>query len=80
MWNTFVHYANFRLPPEPNGFYVYNPLQQWAYAATVFVMAPLSILTGLAMSPAAVNRFPWYARLFGGRQTGRSIHFMLLNG
>ena len=27
-WNTFVYYANFHLPPEPNGFYGYNALQQ----------------------------------------------------
>jgi len=36
----------------------------------------LAILTGIAMSPAVVNRFPWYARLFGGRQSARSIHFL----
>jgi methionine sulfoxide reductase catalytic subunit len=79
-WNTFVHYANFHLPPEPNGFYGYNALQQLAYFATIFVMAPLSILTGMAMSPALVNRFPRYARMFGGRQAARSIHFMMLVG
>jgi len=79
-WNTFVHYANFHLPPEPNGFYGYNALQQLAYFATVFIMAPLSLLTGMAMSPALVNRFPGYARVFGGRQSARSIHFLLLVG
>src|SRR6202140_2613407 len=26
-WNTFVLYANFHFPPEPNGFYGYNALQ-----------------------------------------------------
>ncbi len=79
-WNTFVHYANFHLPPEPNGFYGYNALQQLAYFATIFVMAPLSILTGMAMSPALVNRLPSYARLFGGRQAARSVHFLMLVG
>jgi methionine sulfoxide reductase catalytic subunit len=77
-WNTFVHYANFRFPPEPNGFYGYNALQQLAYFAAVFLFAPLSILTGAAMSPAMVNRFPWFPRLFGGRQGGRSIHFLMM--
>ena len=77
VWNTFVHYANLHFPPEPDGFYGYNALQQLAYFATIFVMAPLSILTGMAMSPALVNRFPGYARMFGGRQAARSIHFLL---
>jgi methionine sulfoxide reductase catalytic subunit len=79
-WNTFVRYANLSLPPEPNGFYGYNALQQLAYAATIFIMAPLNILTGLAMSPALVNHFPRYTRIFGGRQAARSIHFVLLVG
>ena len=75
-WNTFVHYATFHLPSEPNGFYGYNALQQIAYFTVVFVFGPLAIGTGLAMSPAVVNRFPWYARIFGGRQAARSIHFL----
>ena len=44
----------------------------------VFVFGPLAILTGIAMSPAVVNRFPWYARMFGGRQSARSIHFLTM--
>jgi methionine sulfoxide reductase catalytic subunit len=79
-WSTFVLYANFRLPPEPNGFYGYNALQQLAYCAMVFVCGPLSILIGIAMSPALANRFPPYPRLFGGRQAARSILFLLLLG
>jgi DMSO/TMAO reductase YedYZ molybdopterin-dependent catalytic subunit/thiosulfate reductase cytochrome b subunit len=79
-WNTFVHYATFHLPPEPNGFYGYNALQQLAYFAVVLIFGPLSILTGIAMSPALTNRFPRYPRLFGGRQAARSIHFILLLG
>lgn len=77
-WNTFVHYATFHLPPEPNGFYGYNALQQIAYFTVVFVFGPLAISTGIAMSPAVVNRFPWYARLFGGRQSARSIHLLTM--
>jgi DMSO/TMAO reductase YedYZ molybdopterin-dependent catalytic subunit/thiosulfate reductase cytochrome b subunit len=79
-WNTFMLYANFHFPPEPNGFYGYNALQQLAYFATVFFMAPLAILTGMAMSPALVNRFPRYTKIFGGRQGARSIHFLVLVG
>ncbi|MBS1800074.1 MAG: molybdopterin-dependent oxidoreductase [Acidobacteria bacterium] len=79
-WATFVHYATFTLPPEPNGFYGYNALQQLAYFATVFIMAPISIMTGMCMSPALVNRAPWFAKLFGGRQSARSIHFLMMVG
>ena len=79
-WNTFVLYANFHFPPEPNGFYGYNALQQLAYFATVFILAPLAILTGMAMSPALVNRFPRYTKIFGGRQGARSTHFLVLIG
>jgi len=77
-WNTWVHYATFHLPPEPNGFYGYNALQQIAYFTVVFVFGPLAIATGIAMSPAVVNRFPWYAKVFGGRQSARSIHFLTM--
>jgi len=75
-WATWVYYATFHLPPEPNGFYAYNALQQLAYFVVVFVSGPLAILTGIAMSPAVVNCFPHYAQLFGGRQSARSIHFL----
>jgi thiosulfate reductase cytochrome b subunit len=79
-WAVLVHYATFHMPAEPDGFYQYNALQHLAYFAVVFVLPPLSILTGLAMSPALDNRFKWYARIFGGRQSARSIHFLLLLG
>jgi sulfoxide reductase catalytic subunit YedY len=77
-WALFVHYATFHLPPEPNGFYHYNALQQLAYFGVVFVLAPLAILTGPSMSPALTNRFKWYPKLPGNRQIGRSLHFLVM--
>lgn len=79
-WQTFVQYATFHFPGEPDGYYAYNALQQLVYFGVVFIMAPLSILSGIAMSPAIDNAFPWYPRIFGGRQGARSIHFLLLCG
>ncbi len=67
---TYLHAS---LPPAGHP---YNPLQQLTYAGVVFVLAPLLIVTGAAMSPAVAGRFPWYLRLFGGRQPARSIHFI----
>lgn len=54
----------------------YNALQQLAYFGVIFVLSPLQILTGVAMSPAIAGRFAWFPRLFGGRQAARSIHFI----
>ena len=36
----------------------------------------MMIVTGPVMSPAVVGRYPWYPKLFGGRQAARSIHFL----
>jgi thiosulfate reductase cytochrome b subunit len=77
-WAVFVHYATFHLPPEPNGFYHYNALQQLSYFGVVFILAPLAMLTGPAMSPAFTARFKWYPRLPGNRQVGRSIHLLIM--
>src|ERR1019366_4397221 len=52
--------------------------RHWHFFAVVFVLAPLSILTGAAMSPAVDARFPWYPRLFGNRQNARSLHFLAM--
>ena len=77
-WKVFVHYSTFNFPIEPNGFYHYNALQQIAYFGTIFILAPLAMLTGMAMSPAIENRFHWYPKLFGNRQSARSIHFLVM--
>ncbi len=77
-WHVFVHYATFHMPAEPNGFYSYNALQQLAYFAVVFILAPLAMFTGMAMSPAIENRFKWYPKLFGNRQGARSLHFLVM--
>lgn len=77
-WNVFVHYATFHMPAEPNGFYHFNALQQISYFGVVFILAPLAMLTGMAMSPAIENRFHWYPKLFGNRQSARSIHYLVM--
>lgn len=66
-------YLSFKIPETPG---LFNPLQQLAYFGVIFILAPLQILTGIAMSPAVSGRFPWYTKLFGGRQSARSLHFI----
>ncbi len=77
-WAVFVHYATLHFPPEPDGFYQYNALQQLTYFVVVFVLAPGAILTGPSMSPALTNRFTWYPFFPGNRQIGRSLHFLVM--
>src|SRR3984893_2670054 len=54
----------------------YNPLQKLTYLGVVFVLLPLMIVTGLAMSPGMDAILPWLVDLFGGRQSARTIHFI----
>jgi methionine sulfoxide reductase catalytic subunit len=66
-------YASFHFPPVGNP---YNPLQQLTYFAVVFLLGPFMIATGAAMSPAIDARYPWYPKIFRGRQVARSLHFL----
>jgi thiosulfate reductase cytochrome b subunit len=54
----------------------YNVLQQISYVAVVFVLLPVLILAGLAMSPRLDAAFPWLIEIFGGRQSARTVHFI----
>jgi thiosulfate reductase cytochrome b subunit len=65
------------LPRAPGG-PPYNVLQKCAYAAVVFVGLPVVILSGLAMSPAVAAGWQWIPGLFGGSQSARSVHFIVL--
>ena len=61
-----------------DGFVRFNALQQLTYFGVIFIIPPLQILTGVAMSPAFDNDHKWYPRLFGNRQGARSLHFILM--
>ncbi len=54
----------------------YNVLQKLAYATVLFLLGPLIVLTGLAMSPTIDTAFPWLLTILGGRQAARTIHFV----
>jgi thiosulfate reductase cytochrome b subunit len=55
----------------------YNTLQKLAYLAALVVLLPAMVLSGLAMSPAVDAAWPWVVDLFGGRQSARSVHFIV---
>jgi len=54
----------------------YNLLQKLSYILVIFVLLPLMVLTGLAMSNAIAARFPEVYFLLGGRESDRTIHFL----
>jgi sulfoxide reductase catalytic subunit YedY len=63
--------------PTDDGWAAYNGLQLIAYFITVFVAAPLALVTGLGMSPALSTRFRRVSTILS-IQTARSLHFLVL--
>jgi thiosulfate reductase cytochrome b subunit len=55
----------------------YNVLQKLAYLIVIAVLLPLQVLAGLAMSPGMDSVTPFLLTLFGGRQSARTIHFII---
>ncbi len=55
----------------------YNVLQRLTYLIVIFVLFPLVIWTGLAMSPAFVSAVPATVTLLGGQQSARTLHFFV---
>jgi len=63
--------------PKGNEAKRYNVLQKIAYLIVIFGLAPLIVLTGLAMSPMVDAAAPWLAGSLGGRQAARTVHFLV---
>ncbi|MDQ2726912.1 MAG: molybdopterin-dependent oxidoreductase [Actinomycetota bacterium] len=74
--STLIQYLSLNWPTE-TGWTAYNGLQQIAYFVTVFVAAPLALITGLGMSPALSTRFRRISRVLS-IQVARSVHFLVL--
>ena len=64
-------------PPGEADAWSYNALQRLTYLFVIFVLFPLVIWTGLAMSPAVASAFPAAVTVFGGQQSARTIHFFV---
>jgi len=76
-FHDMMLYASFQfdIPGNP-----YDSIQQLTYFSVVFLLGPFMIATGSAMSPSIDARFPWYPKIFGGRQVARSLHFLGMIG
>ncbi|MEP4892653.1 cytochrome b/b6 domain-containing protein [Parasphingorhabdus sp.] len=75
IWSDLKNHLRLRFhPSEPGN--IYNILQKITYIVIIFIVLPLMILTGLAMSPAMDANWPFLTDIFGGRQSARSLHFI----
>jgi thiosulfate reductase cytochrome b subunit len=79
-WRAIANVIAGHLRGRPSGepeASTYNGLQRLTYLSVVFVLFPLVIWTGLAMSPAFVSAFPATVSVLGGQQSARTIHFFV---
>lgn len=76
LWQEVKDHVRLRFPTGEAAL-KYNTLQKLSYMTVIFVLLPLMILSGLAMSPAMDAAWPWIVDLFGGRQSARSVHFII---
>jgi len=58
------------------GEHPYGLLQKATYCGVVFLVLPLTVATGLALSPAITAAFPFLSGMFGGFQSARTLHFI----
>jgi thiosulfate reductase cytochrome b subunit len=71
-----IQYASLNWPTE-NGWVNYNSLQQLAYFATVFIAAPLAIISGFRMSPLWNQRFARLNKVYPVT-VARAIHLPVM--
>ena len=74
--SVLIQYLSLDFPAN-HGWQAYNGLQLLAYFITVFVAAPLALITGLGMSPALATRFPRFSKRFS-IQLARSLHALVM--
>ena len=73
---AFRRHLRFARPPAADA-WSYNLVQRLTYILVIFVLFPLVIWTGLAMSPAFVSAVPSTVTILGGRQSARTLHFLV---
>ncbi len=74
--NVILHHAGIEQSSDMHT-ESYNVLQRLTYLSVIFILFPLVIWTGLAMSPAFDSAIPATVTLLGGRQSARTIHFFV---
>jgi len=75
-WRVLAKHLRLRRPDEAETF-SYNVVQRAAYLIVIFVLFPLVIWTGLALSPGFNSAVPAGVNVLGGRQSARTLHFFV---
>ena len=74
--SSIAQHLHFKRPSTEEA-WSYNVLQRLTYLIVIFVLTPLIVWTGLAMSPGFVSAFPSAVNILGGQQSARTLHFIV---
>ena len=75
-WSSLITQLRLKRPSAEEA-WSYNLLQRLAYLIVIFILFPMIIWTGLAMSPSFVSAFPAAVNILGGQQSARTLHFLM---
>jgi thiosulfate reductase cytochrome b subunit len=78
IWHDIVQHLKLKFPKGEEALR-YQVLQKIAYSAAALLLLPLMVFSGLGMSPGMDAGFPFIVDAFGGRQSARSVHFIVTN-
>ena len=74
LWSVIARHLRFT-PAHEEEAWSYNVLQRLTYLFVIFVLFPLVIWTGLAMSFGVTSVVPVMVVALGGHQSARTLHF-----
>lgn len=77
-WRDVISHVRMRIPSATKG-PQYGLIQKCTYIIVIFILLPLTALTGLTMSPAITAAYPFLIKMFAGAQSARTIHFFASN-
>lgn len=75
IWQSIKDHIRLRHPTGEAAKH-YNVLQKLVYLVVIFVLLPMVILMGWALSPQLNTVFSGWVNLVGGRQSARTLHFI----
>lgn len=72
-WQDIVNHLKMKITSAigPN----YGLLQKTTYGIVLFILMPITVLSGFTMSPAITADYPFLLKIFLGAQSARTIHF-----